>query len=608
MSSFLFAKTSRKWWVLLALALLVAWAVWYVRPGNVKPFRLGLDLKGGTHLVYQADTSAIPEDNVRSAMEGVRDVIERRVNALGVAEPIVQLTDTDGEYRLIIELAGVYDTDAAIEAIGKTPVLEFREAREESPALTKEQQQQLDAMNKDAKARAQELLAQAKALPSEGREEAFAAIAREHSDDPGSAPSGGDLGFFRREVMVGPFADAVFDDLAVGEITAKLVESEFGWHIILKTGEREVDAAQSSVGVSNITAIGENGQPVEIGVSTTPEGAQPAEKVKEAKASHILIRTFHPREILGLDADWARTELSGAHLKSAYLAFDSTSGAPMVSLEFNDEGAKFLEDISERNVDKPLGIFIDGMSPVDENGDGVINALDIYAPTIQQKLTGGSAVITGNMTVDRAKALASNLQAGALPVPITILAQTTVGPTLGQASVEASIRAALLGFALVALFMIAYYRLPGLASVIALAAYGVFTLAALKAIGATITLAGIAGFVMSIGMAVDANVLVLERLKEELRSGRTLLDAIGVAFSRAWSAIRDANVATLISAFILATFSSSVVKGFAITLAMGVIVSMFSAVVVTRALMVVLAGKGTQHLAWYGVRRVEKTV
>ncbi|MDO8462965.1 MAG: protein translocase subunit SecD [bacterium] len=595
----IFEKRSRKWWVFGLLALIVAGAAWYVRPTQDAPFRLGLDLKGGTHLVYEADTSALVDTDVASAMAGVRDVIERRVNALGVAEPLVQLTDADGEYRLIIELAGVYDTAAAIEAIGKTPVLEFREQRATPLTLTDEQEDVLDALNDTARERATEFLEQARELDAEG----FAALAREHSDDPGSAPSGGDLGWFQRETMVEPFADAVFDDLAVDEMGDALVESDFGWHVILKTGEREVEAS-ANVELGGITAIGENGQPVAIDVQSGggDAGAAP-EMVTEARASHLLIRKHHARELLGIDADWANTELGGAHLTSAYLAFDNTSGQPIVSLEFDSEGADLLAAISERNVGKPLGIFIDGMSPIDENGDGSIDAFDIYAPTIQEKLTGGSAVISGNMTVARAKLLASNLQAGALPVPITIIAQTTVGPTLGQQSIDASVTAALVGFAVVALFMLAYYRLPGLASVIALVAYVVLVLATLKALSATLTLAGIAGFIMSLGMAMDANVLISERLREELQRGRSLLDAVDTAFARAWAPIRDANVTTLITSLLLATFSTSVVKGFAVTLTIGVIVSVFSSMVITRAVMRVLAGKGKQPQWLYGVTR-----
>lgn len=598
----LFSKPAQKWWKLLVIALVVAGAGWYVAPSHPKPFRLGLDLKGGTHLVYEADTSKLAGTDTGSAMEGIRDVIERRVNALGVAEPVVQLTEVGGQWRLIIELAGVYDTAAAIDAIGKTPVLEFRELRSESSA-TPEQQRELDRLNADAKRKAQEeILPQALAKDGD-----FATLARVNSEDPGSKEKDGDLGWFRRGTMVPEFEKAVFDQLKEGQVTKKLVETEFGWHIIRKTGEREavegVEGVKGVEGIKDIQAVTESGKSATVEVKTaTPSDLRPPisdPRSLEVRASHILIRKKTLRDFLGPEADWVRTELGGAHLKAAYLSFDQTSAAPMVSLEFNDEGAKLLEEISERNIGKPLGIFIDGMSPIDENDDGVIDAQDVYAPTIQDKLTGGSAVITGNMTVPRAKQIASNLQAGALPVPITVLSQTTVGPTLGAESVAASGRAALIGFALVAAFMLLYYRLPGLAAVLSLGAYAVLTLALLKALGTTLTLAGIAGFVMSLGMAVDANVLVFERMREELRRGRSLLDAIGEGFVRAWAAIRDSNATTLLTCLILASFSSSVVKGFAITLGVGVVVSMVSALVITRTVLLVLAGRGRASLRWY---------
>lgn len=598
-----FGRRSRKWWSLLGIIFVLAGAVWSIRPSHPRPFRLGLDLKGGVHLVYAADTSGLAGTDAESAMAGIRDVIERRVNALGVAEPIVQLTEVGGQWRLIVELAGVYDTQAAIEAIGKTPVLDFREVRGDSSA-TADQQAELDRRKAAAKRKAQEeILPQALAKDGD-----FTTLARVHSEDPGSKERGGDLGWFRRGTMVPEFEKAVFDQLKEGEVTKQLVESQFGWHIIQKTGEREVEepattaASQPTVRVPSITATTESGAPASIEVQPVTNETPPAAvlaKVREVRASHILIRKTTLRDLLGAEADWQRTELGGAHLKRAYLAFDQSSGQPVISLEFNDEGAALLEAISERNVQKPLGIFIDGMSPIDENEDGVIDAHDVYAPTIREKLSGGSAVISGNMTVPRAKQLASSLQAGALPIPITILSQTTVGPTLGQESIAASARAAIVGFVLVALFMLAYYRLPGVAAILALGAYAVLTLAVLKLLGTTLTLAGIAGFVMSMGMAVDANVLVFERMREELRRGRSLLDAIAEGFARAWAAIRDSNATTLLTCLILASFSSSVVKGFAITLGIGVLMSMISALVITRTTLYVLAGRGRASLRWY---------
>ncbi|MDP3771744.1 MAG: protein translocase subunit SecD, partial [bacterium] len=243
---------------------------------------------------------------------------------------------------------------------------------------------------------------------------------------------------------------------------------------------------------------------------------------------------------------------------------------------------------------------------IDTDGDGIVTEYDPpYAPVVQTEITNGEARITGSLTVDTAKQLARRLQAGALPVPIHLLAQTTVGPTLGQESIAASTRAALYGFALVALFMVLYYRLPGLIATLSLGAYVAFVLAVMKLLGATFTLAGIAGFVMSMGMAVDANVLIFERLREELRSGRSTLDAMTEAFRRAWDAIRDSNVTTLITCVILAMFSSSVVKGFAVTLAIGVLMSMFTALTVTRTLLE-LVGPWVKRLWFLGASSTKR--
>ena len=277
-----------------------------------------------------------------------------------------------------------------------------------------------------------------------------------------------------------------------------------------------------------------------------------------------------------------------------------------VGLEFNDEGAKLFAVITARNFNattggKPIAIFIDGRSPIDTSGDGVIDDRDLYAPVVQGVISGGKARITGQLTVETAKQLARRLQAGALPVPIQLLAQTTVGATLGEAAVVASLRAALIGYAFVALFMLLRYRLPGLVADLALVAYMAFVLAVMKLLGATLTLAGIAGFVMSIGVAVDANVLIFERFREEVRLGRSLLDALSEGFRRAWTSIRDSNMTALITCVILATFSSSVVKGFAVTLGIGVLVSMFTAITVSRTFLTLVAG-WVQRPFWFGAR------
>ncbi|MBI4142960.1 protein translocase subunit SecD [Candidatus Uhrbacteria bacterium] len=596
------------WFKVILLTILVLVATAYVAPGmwnravnrpglawatiSERPFRLGLDLKGGTHLVYEADTSKVPDRDQRTAVEGVRDVIERRVNALGVAEPVVQLTRVEGTWRLIVELAGVYDTQKAIDAIGATPVLEFKEQNTEQPTLNAAQEKDLARMNTEAKKRANELLTKARKPGAD-----FAALARESSEDPGSKEQSGDLGWFKRGVMVKEFEDAVFGAQQNGVIP-RLIETTYGWHIITKAGERDAPTAAAPT----VSAVTESGAPINVQVEGNLKSEISNLKSDlEVRASHILIRKKTATDILGPVDVWKYTGLGGKQLKRATLQFDPTTNEAEVGIEFDDEGSKLFAEITKRLVNQPIGIFIDGKSPMDTNEDGRIDDGDLYAPVVQQEITGGSARITGNLNVDTAKQLARRLQAGALPVPITILAQTTVGATLGEESIATSARAGLYGFALVALFMLLYYQLPGLLSIVALGAYAVLVLAVMKLLNATLTLAGIAGFVMSLGMAVDANVLIFERLREELRLGKSILDALAEAFRRAWSSIRDSNVTTLITCAILASFSTSVVKGFAITLAIGVLMSMFSAVTITRTLLLLVAG-WVQRPTLYGTR------
>lgn len=388
------------------------------------PFRLGLDIQGGTHLVYQADMQSVSLTDRSGAMDAVRDVIERRVNLFGVAEPLVQVERSGSEWRLAVELAGIKDVGAAIRLIGETPFLEFREER-----------------------------------PQEERD--------------------------------------------------KILEAQ-------KKNERLVE-----------------------------------------------------------DPYFIPTSLTGRHVKRASLDFDQTSFQSQIALELTDEGAALFAELTRRNVGKPLAIYLDGAP--------------ISAPVVREEITGGKAQITGNFTPQSAKELVGRLNAGALPVPITLIAQQSVGAALGQESVARSLQAGLLGFLAVAVFMIGWYRLPGLLAVLALLLYAAVTLALFKLIPVTLTIAGIAGFILSIGMAVDANVLIFERMREELLRGRTLDEAIREGFGRAWTSIRDSNVSSLITASILYWLGTSVVKGFAFTLSLGILVSMVSAISVTRTLLIAVA-------------------
>ncbi len=499
--------------------------------------QLGLDLRGGAHLVYEADVAAIPDRERPDSVEGVRDVIERRVNFFGVAEPLVQTSRVGDSWRVIVELPGITDTQEAIRLIGETPVLEFKEISTEPVDNSS-----VEEYNNEAKNKAEDILSKALA----GQD--FAALAQEYSEDS-SAAQGGDLGFFGKGVMVPEFETAAFA-LKKGEVTKDLVQTQFGYHIIKKTDERE----------------GDNGT--------------------EVQASHILIKTGSAQPT----GQWANTGLSGKQLKKAIVEFDPNTGIPLVNITFNDEGKELFAVITSRNVGQPVAIFLDGQP--------------ISTPTVQEEITGGQAVISGDFTLAEAKQLAQRLNSGALPVPIELISQTNVDATLGKVSVEKSLLAGILGLVLVVIFMLVYYRLPGLLAVIALGVYALLTMALFKLWPVTLTLAGIAGFILSVGMAVDANVLIFERLKEELRSGRPMADAIEEGFRRAWTSIRDSNVSSLITAVILIWFGSSIVKGFAVTLSLGILISMFTAITVSRTFLRLTAISWLNNKYWlWGVSR-----
>ncbi|MBI5728322.1 MAG: protein translocase subunit SecD [Candidatus Magasanikbacteria bacterium] len=601
-----------------------------------KPFNLGLDLQGGAHLVYQAQVKGVAPVDRAAAVEGVRDVIELRVNGLGVSEPTVQTTKVSDDYHLIVELPGVTDVERAIKMIGETPILEFKEQNTSTPRdLTADEKKELEKYNAEAKKRAADVLSKIQgglnfaeavkqfsddpksknnggyldfigknSAPSElyawasnakegeitqnvvstsfgyfiaqrgaerdgepevaakhilicylgaqrcdnplytkkeAEEKAkeifakanagnFAQLAKENSTDPGSKDKGGDLGTFPRAGMVKPFADAVFGAKA-GEIIGP-VETDFGYQVIYKVAE------------------------------TRP---------KEYAVSAVFIRIKAAADFVPPQEPYKSTGLSGKQLARAEVVTDQRTSAVQVSLRFNDEGKKLFREITERNVGKPVAIFLYGQP--------------ISIPTVQQVIPDGQAVISGQFTLEDAKILTQRLNAGALPVPVELISQQTVGATLGIEALAKSLRAGLIGFLLVIVFMVLYYRLPGILASIALAVYATLALAIFKLIGVTLTLSGIAGFILSIGMAVDANVLIFERMKEELRAGKSLRAAVEEGFLRAWPSIRDSNISSLCSAILLLWFGTSFVKGFAVTLALGILVHMFTAITVTRAML-----------------------
>lgn len=275
--------------------------------------------------------------------------------------------------------------------------------------------------------------------------------------------------------------------------------------------------------------------------------------------------------VIDPDEIYLKTELTGKNLESAQVQFNQINGEAYVSLRFDDEGAELFEEITRENIGKTVAIYLDGVP--------------ISTPVVQQAISGGEAQITGNFTPEEAKLLVGRLNAGALPVPISLLSSQSIGATLGEEAVARGVTAGLLGFVLVSLFMIVWYRVPGFFAVISLLFYLLTLLTLFKLIPVTLTAAGIAGLILSFGLAVDANVLIFERLKEELRTKGNVTEAIENAFARAWLSIRDANATSILTAIILFWFGTSLIKGFALTLGIGVLVSMFSAIVFTKALL-----------------------
>ncbi|MBI4032908.1 MAG: protein translocase subunit SecD [Candidatus Blackburnbacteria bacterium] len=377
--------------------------------------KLGLDLAGGSHLAFEADMSAVSIADREAAIEGTKETIERRVNLFGVSESRVATSRVGDSYRVIAELPGIKDTQKAVDLIGETAKMEFKEVEEEE--------------------------------------------------------------FFA-------------------------------------------------------------------------------------------------------------TDLSGADLSRAKVEFDPQTGKPVIGLEFTSEGGKKFQEITKKNVGKPLAIFID--------------QLLITAPVVQAEISGGNAVITGSFTLEEAKKLAVQLNSGALPVPVKLIEQRTIEASLGAEAVQASVFAGLVGLGMVAIFMIAYYGRLGFLAVAALLVYSLLTLAIYKLIPVVLTLPGIAGFILSIGMAVDSNILIFERMKEELRAGKGFRDSMEAGFGRAWDSIRDANIATLLTVFILLNplnfsflHTSGPVRGFALTLGLGIFISLFTGIFVTRTLLRTFARKDT---------------
>jgi protein-export membrane protein SecD/preprotein translocase SecF subunit len=444
--------------------------------------RLGLDLKGGSYILLEGDTSALPPgSSVDDAMKGVQDIIERRVNAFGVSESEIQ---REGSNRLSVQLPGISQQDAK-DLIGRTALLEFREPERDANG---------------------NIVCQ----------------------------------------------DASGQQFTVPADTAR--DQNGNLHALYIVGDADRNLTQCQ-GPSD----------------TAPRGSviwKPA---------------------TGIGNDGVEKVLNGRFLRANSRVVFTQLGQPQVALEFNSEGAKLFDQLTTRLVGLPMAIFLD---------EDIISA-----PTILTRISDGKSVITGP-TADEGRKLAIQLNSGALPITLRVIQESTVDATLGDDSVRHTVQAGEIAILAVMVFMIAYYRLPGVLASLALVVYTSAVLMIFKLWPVTLTLSGIAAFVLSVGMAVDANILVFERLKEELRTGRNLVTAVETGFNRAWTSIRDSNVSTLITCGILwwfgDQFGASLVKGFALTLAIGVLVSMFSAIIVTRTFLRLVVGTPlARRIGWF---------
>jgi protein-export membrane protein SecD len=544
-------RQQRKMWRLVSIILLAliagliampsSWSFKGNLPDNAmfqwlkgEKIQLGLDLQGGTQLKYRIDLSGVPAADQDQIVEGIISVIRKRVDKLGVAEPVIQSSQIGASSYVIVELPGIKNIDEAIGAVGKTVQLEFKEPKTE---YTEAELTEIKAYNDEQKVKADEALS--RALQSED----FTKLVQEFSEGQGLVNDG--IQEFRsQETLPADFMDPVAG-LTDGQVYNQVVDVADGYYLVkLLESRNEIK-----------TTTDENGNEV---------------NAEERQVKIQLVRLNKKSEVP--EGGWKETGLTGKQFKHASVEYDQSLNF-RVLIQFNDEGKQLFSDITSRNVGQPVAIFLDNEP--------------ISTPTVQEPILDGEAVITGSFTQKDANDLAMNLNTGAIPAPIILIGQSNIGATLGQNALSQGIQAGLIGVLILGIYMIAYYRLPGLIADIALVIYALILLALFKFLGVTLTLAGVAGVILSIGMAVDANILIFERFKEEVRSGKTLMNSIEIGFNRAWNSIRDSNLSSLITCTILFIFGTGIIKGFAVTLAIGILVSMFTAINVTRALLMI---------------------
>lgn len=689
---------------------------------------LGLDLQGGSQLDYKIDLRKVPDEDQQSIIEGVQAVIEKRVNALGVAEPSIYISEIADEFHITVELAengeisqedvNAYLGDKKVNeltddekklvtlekakaSVGKTIQLEFKEKKDSLDP------QEIDKVQESAQ----------QALTRINNEEKFGIVGQEEQQAyPGKVTYEKSNYVFEDE-LPNRLKDAILN-LEIGQYTQELVETGGNFsedpltgqrieqtgltivklvdtkeeiknekevytsHILIKYAgldsadatitrtedeaydlikdlENKIEngadfaevAKDNSDDTSNAELGGIRSEPVTDDGTYTYDFEQEALKLTETGQLGEIVKTkfgYHLIQATEIKENatytkyqyesitfstvpdpWKETGLTGKHFVHADVELDDFFQL-YVAIQFNDEGAKLFEEITERNVGKPLAIFVGG------------NLVSDPPPTVRSKISGGSGIIEGNFTNEEAQTLARDLNTGAIPAPIVLTGEYTIGATLGQEALKKSLNAGLIGLLLVMIFMLINYRLAGLIADVALTIYAAILLFLIKSqlhlgialafslvvfiflivkivnnkdsgwekmlsfilscfafffltfvlkTGIVLTLAGVAGIILSIGMAVDANILIFERFKEELKEGKSYGAAVESGFNRAWTAIRDSNFSTLLTCAILFYFGSSIIKGFAFNLAAGILVSMFTAITITKTLLQGFIGK-----------------
>jgi len=715
-------KKYLKNWHLPAIVVLAALLLLVDLPAKYQTFmpqsfqdmhvNLGLDLQGGSQLDYKIDLRNVADGDKKDIIDGVTEVINKRVNNLGVAEPNIYNSKVADEDHIIVELAGIKDLNEAKATVGKTIQLEFKEENTEiaTDQVEKIKTQAQDFLNdteaKDFEIKAEE---EAKLFPSR--------VSYALTEEP----------VLESELPDDELKTAI-QSLEKGQVS-KLIEQEDKGFIITKVVEKNADienevTTPKSVEVSHILIAYEGADKVDTSVSRTkseakelakeitekakakdtdfselakeysdgpsaseggklanpvtaedsayvPEFTEASMKLeKEGDITLVPVETgfgFHIIKANTVTAEstetktdteyklatlffstapdpWKATDLNGKNFKRADVSW-TQMGQPQVSIQFDDEGGELFEELTSRNVNKRIAIFVGGE--------------EISSPVVNQTISGGQAVITGQFTTDEAADLARNLNTGAIPAPITLTGQYTIGASLGQEALTNSVKAGIIGLLLLILYIIGYYRLKGIFATIALSIYAIILFFLIKVslpifvallIALTIffvassqvlknddpfwekatgllvasfalffftfllstpvvlTLAGVAGVILSIGMAVDANVLIFERIKEELQEDKNYTLAVENGFDRAWASIRDSNFSSLITCAILYYFGSSIIRGFALNLAAGILVSMFTAITVTKSLMLSLNGKKIlKNTFLLGINKAKKT-